>query len=128
MERTAQRERTMARTPKTIDEYLATVTGDRRAALDALRKTIRTILPKAEECISYGVPAFRLDGEVVAGFCATAKGCSYFPFSGSTLRTLADELGGYEQTRSSLHFRPEAPLPVGLVRKLIRARISETKD
>ena len=64
---------------------------------------------------------------MVAGFCAAAKGCSYFPFSGSTFRTLADALEGYERTKSSLHFRPEAPLPVGLVRKLIRARIAETK-
>ena len=66
--------------------------GEKRAALDKLRKTIRAVVPKAEECISYGIPAFRLDGRIVAGFAATAKGCSYFPFSGSTLRTLAKEL------------------------------------
>ena len=64
----------MPRKPTTIDEYLAGVTGERRAALDKLRKTIRTIVPKAEECISYQIPAFRLDGRVVAGFAATKKG------------------------------------------------------
>jgi uncharacterized protein YdhG (YjbR/CyaY superfamily) len=64
---------------------------------------------------------------VVAGFSATAKGCSYFPFSGTTLRTLADDLRKYDQTKSSLHFRPDAPLPSALVRKLIRARLGETK-
>ncbi len=116
----------MARKPTTIDEYLATVGGEKRAALDKLRKTIRTIIPKAEECISYGIPAFRLDGRIVAGFAATTQGCSYFPFSGSTLRTLADELEGYDMTKSSLHFDPAEPLPVTLVRKLIRARIAET--
>jgi len=116
----------MARVKATsIDAYLATLSGDRRAALAKLRKTIRTIIPRAEECISYGIPAFRLDGVVVAGFCATAKGCSYFPFSGSTLRTLVDELGDYEQTKSSLHFSPDVPLPAGLVRKLIKARVAE---
>jgi len=113
--------------PKTIDDYLATVTGDRRAALVRLRKTIRAILPEAEECISYGIPAFRLGGTVVAGFAATAKGCSYFPFSGTTLATLADERAGYGGTKSSLHFRPERPLPAALVRKLLHARIAETK-
>jgi uncharacterized protein YdhG (YjbR/CyaY superfamily) len=116
----------MARKPTTIDEYLAAVKGEKRAALDKLRKTIRSIVPKAEECISYGIPAFRLDGNIVAGFAATKKGCSYFPFSGSTLGTLADELEDYEQTKSSLHFDPAAPLPATLVRKLIKARIAET--
>src|SRR6267143_7260905 len=93
----------MARKPTTIDEYLAAVKGETRAALDKLRKTIRTIVPKAEECISYGIPAFRLDGSIVAGFAATKKGCSYFPFSGSTLGTLADELEHDERTKSALH-------------------------
>jgi uncharacterized protein YdhG (YjbR/CyaY superfamily) len=116
----------LARKPTTIDEYLATVSGEKRTALDKLRKTIRSIAPRAEECISYGIPAFRLDRAVVAGFCATAKGCSYFPFSGSTLRALASELEGYDMTKSALHFRPDKPLPATLVRKLIQARIGET--
>jgi uncharacterized protein YdhG (YjbR/CyaY superfamily) len=110
---------------RTIDEYLATVTGARRAVLDALRKDLRSIVPKAEECISYGLPAFRLDGKVVAGFAATARGCSYFPFSGSTLATLAQEIQGYEGTRGSLHFGPERRLPRALVRKLVKARMAE---
>ena len=111
----------------TIDDYLSTVVGDRRTALDALRKTIRSILPRATECISYRIPAFRLDGVVVAGFCATAKGCSYFPFSGSTLKTLAADLRAYEKTKASLHFHPDEPLPTSLVRKLIKTRIAETR-
>ncbi len=108
-----------------IDAYLATVKGERRAALDRLRKIIRAIIPAAEECISYGIPAFRLDGKVVAGFVARANGCSYFPFSGTTLSTLARELKGYGGTKSALHFQPERPLPATLVRKLIRARVAE---
>jgi uncharacterized protein YdhG (YjbR/CyaY superfamily) len=111
--------------PTTIDAYLAKIKGPKRAALDQLRQTIRAVVPKAEECISYRIPAFRLDGRIVAGFAATAIGCSYFPFSGSTLRTLADELAAYEQTKSSLHFDPGAPLPRTLVRKLIKARRAE---
>src|SRR3954468_1251207 len=97
----------MPRKPATIDEFLAEVTGERRAALDDLRRTIRSAAPKAEECISYGIAAFRLDGEVIAGFAPTKKGCSYFPFSGTTLGTLAKELSGHEQTKSSLHFDPK---------------------
>jgi len=104
------------------------VSGDRRVALEKLRKTIRSIVPKATECISYQMPAFRLDGAVIAGFRATNKGCSYFPFSGSTLATLASELEGYEMTKGSLHFDPKKPLPATLVRKLLEARIAETKE
>jgi len=115
----------MARKPTNIDEYLATVTGEKRVALDKLRKTIRAIVPKAEECISYRIPAFRFEGKIVAGFAVTAKGCSFFPFSGSTLRSLADDLEGYDMTKSSLHFDPAEPLPATLVRKLIKARIAE---
>src|ERR1700730_11158236 len=107
-----------------IDDYLAKVSTDKRAALEKLRKTIRSIVPGAEECISYGMPAFRLDGRVIAGFQATAKGCSYYPFSGTTLRTLAGDLQGYGKTKSALHFRPDEPLPMTLVRKLIQARIA----
>ena len=70
---------------KTIDEYLAGVPRPQRAVLEEVRQTIRSIVPDSEECISYAIPAFRLDGRIVAGFAARAKGCSYFPFSGSTL-------------------------------------------
>ena len=118
----------MAKKPTTIDEYLAAVSPERRAALEKLRTTIRSILPRAEECISYSMPAFRHDGHVVAGFLATAKGCSYFPFSGTTLATLASELTGYGQTKSAVHFDPARPLPATLVRKLLKARVAETKQ
>jgi len=111
----------------TIDQYLEQVPEDRRQALQSLRARIRAIVPNVEECISYRIPAFRLNGAVIAGFCATAKGCSYFPFSGSTLKTLGRDLTHYEQTKSSLHFTPEKPLPSALLRKLIRARIKETR-
>jgi uncharacterized protein YdhG (YjbR/CyaY superfamily) len=118
----------MPNKPKTIDEYLAKLSPEARVALEKLQRTIRTILPKAEECISYSIPAFRFEGHVVAGFLATKTGCSYFPFSGTTLATLADELGGYDRTKSALHFAPKRPLPVTLVRKLLKARIAETED
>lgn len=118
---------TAKRTPSTIDDYLKSVPADRRRALEDLRAKIRSIVPHAEECISYRIPAFRLNGVVVAGFCATVKGCSYFPFSGSTLKTIARDIGRYDQTKSSLHFSSDAPLPTALVRKLIKARIAETK-
>lgn len=114
--------------PSSIDEYLRTVPEDRRRALERLRTEIHSIVPDVQECISYRIPAFRLNGVVIAGFCATVKGCSYFPFSGTTLKTLARHIAGYSQTKSALHFSAEKPLPTALVRKLINARIKETKS
>jgi uncharacterized protein YdhG (YjbR/CyaY superfamily) len=116
-----------SRKPETIDDYLASVTPDRRAALERLRRTIRSLVPDAEECISYSMPAFRYGGKVVAGFLATAKGCSYYPFSGTTLSTLSSELEGYDRTKSALHFDPRRPLPRTLVASLLEARVAETR-
>jgi uncharacterized protein YdhG (YjbR/CyaY superfamily) len=113
--------------PATIDAYLATVPEDRRAALQKLRRAIHAAVPAAEECISYSMPAFRVEGHVVAGFLATAKGCSYFPFSGTTLTTLAAEIEGYGHTKSALHFDPARGIPKALLVKLLRARIAETR-
>jgi uncharacterized protein YdhG (YjbR/CyaY superfamily) len=115
-----------SRSAATIDAYLAGVADDRRrATLERLRRTIRAAARDAIECISYGMPAFRVGGRVVAGFQATARGGSYYPFSGSTLDALGDALAGFGRTKSAIHFTVDAPLPPALVRKLVRARIAE---
>ncbi|MBX7196269.1 MAG: DUF1801 domain-containing protein [Sandaracinaceae bacterium] len=111
--------------PTSIDDYLANVPEDRRTALESLRAQIHALLPGCEECISYSMPAFRWRGQVIAGFQATAKGCSYYPFSGSTLASLASELSAYSQTKSAVHFSPEKGLPKALVKKLLAARKAE---
>jgi uncharacterized protein YdhG (YjbR/CyaY superfamily) len=108
-----------------IDDYVATLPPQNRSLLQKLRKTIHDIVPNVEECISYRLPAFRVGGEVIAGFSARSRGCSYYPFSGTTLRTLAEDLKGYSQTKSALHF--EKPLPSSLVRKLLKARTAEIR-
>ncbi len=59
--------------PKTIDDYLASVSDEQRVALEKIRKAIRAAAPKAEECISYGLAAFRLDGRPLVAFGATAS-------------------------------------------------------
>jgi len=111
----------VARNP--IAAYLAKVPAGQRALLEKLRKTIRAEVPQAEECISYNIPAFRLEGRIVAGFAARGSGGSYYPFSGRTLATLAKEVAEFQRTKSALHF--DAPLPAALVRKLLKARIAE---
>ena len=108
-----------------IDDYLANVDEPGRSTLSRLRQTILSVVPDAEECISYRVPAFRVRGKVIAGFAAFKNHLSYLPFSGRTLGALADELAGYPQTKSSLHFPLDTPLPADLVEKLIQARLKE---
>jgi uncharacterized protein YdhG (YjbR/CyaY superfamily) len=114
----------MAGKPKTIDEYLAAVSDDKRAALEKLRKTIRAAAPKAEECISYQIAAFRQNGMLV-GFGATAKHCSFFLMSSSTVAAHKDDLEGYDTSKGTIRFQEDDPLPAALVRKLVKARIAE---
>jgi uncharacterized protein YdhG (YjbR/CyaY superfamily) len=108
-----------------VDAYLRGVEESKRNALQTLRLTILELLPAAEEVISYGVPAFRVQGKTVAGFAAFKNHLSYLPFSGSVLPQLADELHGYTMTKSALHFPVGEPLPKELVRKLIAVRVEE---
>ena len=104
-----------------VDEYLRGIEEPKRSTLERLRGTILEIVPEAEQVISYKVPAFRVDGRIVAGFAAFKDHLSYLPFSGSVLPELASELEGYTMTKSALHFPVDRPLPETLVRKLIAA-------
>jgi uncharacterized protein YdhG (YjbR/CyaY superfamily) len=108
-----------------IDDYLATLSADQRAALEKLRKLIQAAVPEAEECIAYGIPAFRWNGKSVAGFSASKEHCSYFPMSGSVVGTLEKELEKYETSKGTIHFPASKPLPAALVKKLIKARMAE---
>src|SRR5262245_54017064 len=94
-----------------IDEYLRRIDEPKRSTLEALRRPSLEIVPDAEQVISYKVPAFRVDGRIVAGFAAFKDHLSYLPFSGSVLPQLASELEGYTMTRSALHFPVDSPLP-----------------
>jgi uncharacterized protein YdhG (YjbR/CyaY superfamily) len=108
-----------------VDAYLRTLDEPTKTTLAHLRDTIVEIVPEAEQCISYGCPAFKLQGKTIAGFAAFKNHLSYLPHSGSVLPRLTTETDGYAQTKSSLHFPADAPLPRKLVDKLLDARIAE---
>ena len=114
--------------PKIIDEYLAHANPDQRAALEKLRKTILTVAPKAHECISYGIPAFRLNGHLLVGFGAWANHCSFYPMSSVTLKKFRNELRNFQTSKGTIRFYPRKPLPVALVKKLVKARIANSND
>jgi uncharacterized protein YdhG (YjbR/CyaY superfamily) len=108
-----------------VEDYLTTVPEPGRSTLAELRQAVLAVVPDAEEGISYGMPAFRLHGKVVAGFAAFKNHLSYLPHSGSVLPELADELTGFTTTKGSLHFAPDQPLDPDLVRRLVTVRLAE---
>ena len=111
--------------PKTIDEYLAGVNADHRGVLEKIRQTIHAVAPKAEECISYGIPAFRLNGRSLVFFGAWANHCAFYPGSSATLKKFRNELRDFQTSKGTLRFSPDKPVPVALVKKLLKARIAE---
>ena len=111
-----------------VDEYLRGVEEPKRSTLAAVRRMILEIVPDAQETISYRVPAFRVDGAIVAGFAAFRDHLSYLPFSGSVLAQLPDELSGYTMTKSALHFPIDEPLPKAIVEQLIAVRRAEVRQ
>ena len=113
-------------TAEDIDRYLGEVPEPARTTLEQLRRDVLAVVPDAEQCISYGVPAFKVNGTTVAGFAAFRHHLSYLPHSGSVLPALGDDLAGYRgSTKSALHFAPDEPLPADLVRKLLETRMRQ---
>jgi uncharacterized protein YdhG (YjbR/CyaY superfamily) len=105
-----------------VDAYLAALDEPKRTTLEHLRTTILEIVPNAEQCISYGMPAFKLEGKAVAGFAAFKNHMSYLPHSGSVLPALSDDLDQYSMSKGALRFRIDTPLPKALVTKLVAER------
>ena len=123
LKREAKRKPTTKRkAPATIDAYLSGVDPEKREALEKLRRDIHAAAPGVEECISYGVPAFRHEGRMLVWFAAASRHCSFFP--GAVVEEFVKELSGYQTRKGTVRFAPARPLAAGLVRKLVRARIA----
>jgi uncharacterized protein YdhG (YjbR/CyaY superfamily) len=108
-----------------IDEYLADLDEPKQSTLQRLRETILEVVPEAEEGISYQLPAFRLDGKVIAGFAAFKNHLSYLPHSGSVFPALEDDVAPYKTSKGALQFPIDSPLPKPLVERLVRVRIAQ---
>ena len=108
-----------------IDRYLKALDEPKRSTLEALRKSIIEVVPGAEQCISYGMPAFKVQGKTVAGFAAFKNHLSYLPHSGSVLATLSDDVAAYDQSKGALRFAVDKPLPKRLVKKLVITKMKE---
>jgi uncharacterized protein YdhG (YjbR/CyaY superfamily) len=108
-----------------IDRYLSDLPEPKRTTLGGLRQSILAVLPQAEQGMSYGLPAFKVDGKTIAGFAAFKHHLSYLPHSGSVFPELCEELAGYEHSTGALRFSIEEPLPAELVEKLIAVRLRQ---
>ena len=111
----------------THQNYLAALPAPQRAALQKLRSAIKSAAPKAEECISYGLCAFRLDRPLVA-YGATKTHCAFYLMSGSTIQAHRDLLKNFDTSKGTIRFSPNKPLPISLVKKLVKARVKENAE
>jgi uncharacterized protein YdhG (YjbR/CyaY superfamily) len=110
--------------PRNIDGYLAPLSEDKRAALEKLRRAIKAAAPEAVECISYQIPAFRLDGRLLVAFGAGANHCAFYP-GAYPVAACRRDLERYDTSKGTVRFPANRPLPATLVRKLVKARIAE---
>jgi uncharacterized protein YdhG (YjbR/CyaY superfamily) len=120
-------ERMKTKVAKTVDEYLSRLPRGQEDALEKLRKVIKEAAPKAEERISYQMPAYKYHGYIVF-FAAFKSHCSLFVASRSLLSDFAEELEGYETSGGTIHFTPEEPLPKTLVKRIVKARVAENES
>ena len=108
-----------------IDGYLNGLGEPARGTLEEMRRRILEVVPDAEQCLSYGVPAFKVQGKTVAGLAAFKNHLSYLPHSGSVLSELAEQTRRYAQTSGSLHFPHDTPLPRPLIEQLLATRMRQ---
>ena len=111
--------------PPEVEAFLTSLSPERRAALEDLRRHIRGAAPDATEAIGYGVPAFKLRGRPLVSYGAGKEHCSFYVQSPAVMEAHADQLAGFRTSKGTVHFAPDEPIPEQLVTRLVRARIAE---
>ena len=110
--------------PRTVDEYLERVPEPARATLNKVRAVIRSVAPsEATEGISYGMPTFKYKG-MLASFAAFSDHCSLFP-TASVIAAFKNELKAFSTSKGTIQFPTDKPLPIALVKKLVKARVAQ---
>lgn len=111
------------RQPKTMDEYIAAFPKEVQDILENMRGTIRESAPQAAEAISYGIPTFKLNGNLVH-FAAYKNHIGFYPAS-SAIVAFKKELSPYKQAKGTVQFPIDQPIPFDLVKKIVRYRVGE---
>jgi uncharacterized protein YdhG (YjbR/CyaY superfamily) len=113
-------------TPATVDGYLASLSEDRRAQVETLRRTIRAAAPDAIESIAYSMPAFRSHGgQFLVSYAAYKRHFSLFPASGMVIEALGEEIAPFLAGKATIQLPADQPIPVGLVTKIVAVRLAE---
>jgi len=110
----------------TFEDYLATLPGDRRAAIETMRATIRAAAPAAVETIAYQMPAFRSHGgQFLVSYASFKRHYSLFPASGAVVEALGDELAPYLAGKGTIRFPADRPIPIELLARIVEVRVAE---
>jgi len=113
--------------PKTVEEYMDRVPEPARSTLNKMRAVIRSVVPEGTtEVISYGIPTFRYKRMLVA-VAAFKDHCSFFPLGSAALKGLEEELKAFRVSKGTLHFPVDKPMPAGLVKKIVKARLKQNE-
>jgi uncharacterized protein YdhG (YjbR/CyaY superfamily) len=113
---------------KTVDDYIASQPEAARPALTQVRNAIRKALPAAEEVISYNIPTYKLDGVMVIYFAGWKQHYSLYPAGARLLAAFKDELTAYQINKSTIRFQLSAPVPVKLIQRIVKFRVTEAAD
>ena len=118
----------MATPAEQVREYLAALPAPSRRRMKQMRAIIKSIAPTATETFSYRIPGFRLDGKVFVYYGAFRAHCSLYPMGDRIRRAHAASLKGYNTSKGTIQFPLDRPLPVALVKRLVKARAAEVRS
>src|SRR5262245_58395237 len=124
----AKRQRDQGSEAAAMRAYFARLPADARKRLQQVRAIIRAAAPRADESISYGIPTFKIDGERFI-YCAAFKHhVSLYPMTAAIRKKFAGELKDYKTSTGTIQFPLDQPLPVGFVKRLVKARLAEMRS